>query len=145
MRSDGEAGKVLIVDDNKDLRMGLEIRLQASGYATVWAESGAAAIRLAFAEDLLAVILDLGLPGEDGLEVLHTFRRAPELAHIPFLVVTGDSSPETKQRVLEAGAIALLEKPVHHEVMLHMLRGLSLPERKEKRSEAAERPSLLWD
>jgi len=57
------------------------------------------------------ILLDINMPGVDGLEVLSFLRREPRLATVPVIVVTSDDQPETKKRVMDGGATAMLIKP----------------------------------
>jgi DNA-binding response OmpR family regulator len=118
--------KIMIVDDNKDLAQALELRLRAHQYETIWASSGASAMALASSEKPSALILDLFLPGEDGLVVLKQIRALPGLSSLPAVVLTADRSPVNKQLCLEAEAFAVLEKPVDHHRLIEILHTLRL-------------------
>jgi CheY-like chemotaxis protein len=55
--------------------------------------------------------LDINMPGVDGTEVLAYLRREPRLMRVPVIVITSDDQPETRQRVMQGGAQAMLIKP----------------------------------
>jgi CheY-like chemotaxis protein len=57
------------------------------------------------------VCLDINMPGVDGTEVLAYLRREPRLMKVPVIVITSDDQPETRQRVMQGGAQAMLIKP----------------------------------
>jgi CheY-like chemotaxis protein len=57
------------------------------------------------------ILLDINMPGVDGLEVLAYLRREPRLAPVPVIVITSDDQPETRNRVMKGGATAILIKP----------------------------------
>ncbi|HEY2979653.1 MAG TPA: response regulator, partial [Anaerolineales bacterium] len=57
------------------------------------------------------VLLDINMPGVDGTEVLAFLKREPRLSAIPVIVITSDDQPETRQRVLTGGAVAMIIKP----------------------------------
>ena len=57
------------------------------------------------------VLLDVNMPGVDGLEILGFLRREPRLLSVPVIIVTSDDQPETKKRVMQGGAQALIIKP----------------------------------
>jgi DNA-binding response OmpR family regulator len=116
--------KVLIVDDNRDLAFGLQIRLRASRYHVLLARDAGSALSLAAAEIHCAMILDLVLPGEDGFSVLERLRRSPTLASVAVVVVSADRSPANRERALDAGARAFLEKPVDYPYLLATLRDI---------------------
>jgi two-component system KDP operon response regulator KdpE len=109
--------KILIVDDDQDLLVGLGIRLRAAGYQIAVAPDAGAAVR-AVAEcrpDL--ILLDLGLPGGDGLWMLRRFKNSPITQSIPVIVITAhDTARESK--VMEEGASAFLQKPVDNSELL---------------------------
>lgn len=106
--SDTGAPVVLIVDDERQIRRFLEISLQAQGYATLSADSGAEALRLAATRSVALVVLDLGLPDMDGHQVL---RRLREWASVPVLVLSARSGEAEKVRALDGGANDYLVKP----------------------------------
>jgi CheY-like chemotaxis protein len=56
-------------------------------------------------------LLDINMPGVDGLEILSFLQREPRLAPVPVVVITSDDQLETKKRVMEGGATAVLIKP----------------------------------
>ena len=110
--------KILIVDDNKDLIRGLNVRLNAYGYEVVVAMDGYAAINVARKEKPDLVILDIGLPAGDGFTVLQRMGQNPSLALAPVLVLTARDAKTNKERALKAGATAFFQKPVDNEVLL---------------------------
>ena len=57
------------------------------------------------------ILLDVNMPGVDGIEVLARIRKEKRLADVPVIVITSDDQPETKQRVMRGGATAMLLKP----------------------------------
>jgi two-component system KDP operon response regulator KdpE len=99
---------ILIVDDERQIRRFLEISLQAQGYETVSAQSGAEALTLAATRRVALVVLDLGLPDVDGHEVL---RRLREWTAMPVLVLSARAHEAEKVRALDAGANDYLVKP----------------------------------
>jgi PAS domain S-box-containing protein len=111
---------ILIVEDNLDLVMGLQDLLHHDGYAVTVAGTVAGAIELVRAHRFNAIILDLGLPDGDGLEVLkETQRRDPSL---PVVVVTAHISHDRTVGALAEGAYAYLTKPYDREELRHTLR-----------------------
>jgi PAS domain S-box-containing protein len=111
---------VLVVEDNQDLVMGLEDLLHHDGYAVTVSGTVAAAIELVRAHRFNAIILDLGLPDGDGLDVLKESQRlAPSL---PVVIVTANISPDRTVGSLKQGAYAYLTKPYDREELRHTLR-----------------------
>ncbi|MCP4002642.1 MAG: response regulator [bacterium] len=110
--------KILIVDDDADIRMGLDARLRASGYDTVFAADGADATRKAMKERPDLILLDLGLPAGDGFVVLERIRNRPDLAAIPVIVLSARDPEHNEKKALDAGARAFYQKPVEADVLL---------------------------
>jgi two-component system response regulator MprA len=102
------AMKVLIVDDDRALREALRRALTLAGYDTVLAADGEEALALtATAPD--AVVLDVGLPGMDGLEVCRTLRASGD--RVPVLMLTARDAIADRIDGLDAGADDYLVKP----------------------------------
>src|ERR1700691_1204681 len=101
-----ERPKILIVDDDPDLRRAMKIRLQAKHYDTVHASDSYSAISMAQKERHDLIILDLGLPGGDGFGVLKRLQDADTLSNIPVIVLTARSPQFNEQKALLAGAAA---------------------------------------
>jgi len=111
---------VLIVEDNQDLVMGLQDLLHHDGYTVTVAGTVAAALKLVRAHRFNAILLDLGLPDGDGLEVLkETQRLDPSL---PVVIVTAHISSDRTVGSLAQGAYAYLTKPYDREELRHTLR-----------------------
>jgi len=111
---------VLVVEDNPDLVMGLQDLLHHDGYAVTVAGTVAGAIKLVRAHRFNAIILDLGLPDGDGLEVLKEVQRLDP--SLPVVIVTAHISPDRTVGSLTEGAFAYLTKPYHREELRQMLR-----------------------
>lgn len=99
--------RVLVVDDEPQIRRTLELNLAARGYQVDLAASGAAALELARRHPDL-VIVDLGLPGMDGLEVVARLRASSK---VPIMVLSARDTEETKIAALDAGADDYVTKP----------------------------------
>jgi DNA-binding response OmpR family regulator len=110
--------KILIVDDNADTRLILSARLKAHHYHTVFAADALQAVSVALKEQPDAILLDLGLPGGNGLIVLQRFKANTALSGIPVIIVTAEDPLVAEARTIEAGADAFLQKPVDQEKLL---------------------------
>jgi DNA-binding response OmpR family regulator len=110
--------KILIVEDDRDMRRGLMIRLRASGYDVVTAEDGTGAVSTARQEKPDLVLLDLGLPDGNGFAVLDHFNMLPVLCNIPVVVLTGRDRSVAEPIARHYGISAFLRKPVDNDVLL---------------------------
>ncbi len=114
--------KILIVDDDPDLRRGLNVRLRANNYETVFATDGMSAISVAQKERPDLVVLDLGLPAGDGFTVMERFKTIAPLSVVPIIVVSARDPQVNRDRALKAGAEAFLQKPVDNDELLSAIR-----------------------
>jgi len=120
MVSTASAYSVLVVEDNPDLVIALQDLLHHDGYAVTVTGTVAGAIELVQDHRFNAILLDLGLPDGDGLEVLQeTRRRDPSL---PVVIVTAHISQDRTVGSLMEGAFAYLTKPYHREELRQTLR-----------------------
>jgi DNA-binding response OmpR family regulator len=103
--------KILIVEDDADVRLGYQVLLKAHHYDTFFAPDSSSAISEARKHQPDLTILDLGLPAGDGFIVLERFRANMNLALIPVIVVSARQVYGNKERALQAGAKAFLQKP----------------------------------
>ena len=103
--------KILIVEDDADVSLGYQILLRAHRYDTVLAADSSAAVSEAHKHQPDLIILDLGLPAGDGFVVLDRLRANTYLSVIPVIVVSGRDLRGNKDRALEAGAKAFVQKP----------------------------------
>ena len=103
--------KILIVEDDADVRLGYQVFLKAHHYDTFFAADGISAISEARKHQPDLIILDLGLPAGDGFVVLERLVAITHLSLIPVLVVSARDTLGNKARALKAGAKAYLQKP----------------------------------
>jgi DNA-binding response OmpR family regulator len=115
---------ILVIDDDPDIRSGLQIRLRANGYETVFAADAATSVGQARKHKPDLIVLDLGLPGGDGFLVMGRLRAMPDLAVIPVIIVSGRDVHVNHDRALKAGARAFLQKPVENGELLRVIRQL---------------------
>jgi len=102
---------ILIVEDEKDIIKMLEYNLKKEGYGTLSVRNGEDAIDLARTEQPDMIILDLMLPGMDGLEVCKILRGERKTASIPIIMLTAKSQESDKVVGLELGADDYVTKP----------------------------------
>ena len=108
--------RILLVEDEARLASFLEKGLRGSGFTTTVVGDGLTASALANDDDFDLVILDLGLPGKDGLAVLRDLRRDGQ--RLPVIVLTARGDPHDRVAGLETGADDYLAKPFHFEELV---------------------------
>jgi DNA-binding response OmpR family regulator len=114
--------KIMVVDDDPDLRQALSLRLRANNFETVNVCDGYSAIAMAQREHPHLIILDLGLPAGDGFAVLKNLQEYPALSVIPVIVLTARDPEGNEKRTLESGAVAFFQKPADNEELLSVIR-----------------------
>lgn len=106
------AHTILIVEDTELAASTLEIALLSlADVSVVTAANGKKAWQLLQREKVSVIITDLHMPHLDGFELIEMVRRAPAMARVPIIVVSGDSDPETPEHVRRLGANAYFAKP----------------------------------
>ena len=101
----------LIIDDNRNTADALKQMLEVLDLPARVAYGSSAAISVLGGFVPRFICLDINMPGIDGTEVLAYIRREPRLMKVPVIVITSDDQPETRQRVMQGGAQAMLIKP----------------------------------
>lgn len=114
--------KVLIADDDTQMLRAVRITLAARGYEVVTASDGKQALDAAIDTHPDLVVLDLGMPGLNGIEVIQAIRGWSQL---PILVVSGRSESWEKVEALDAGADDYVTKPFSADELLARIRALT--------------------
>lgn len=99
---------ILLIEDERQMRRFLRVSLNANGYELIEAETAEEGMTLAASHNPDLVLLDLGLPDVDGLEVTGRLR---EWTHVPIIVISARGQEEDKIKALDAGADDYLTKP----------------------------------
>ena len=110
--------KILVVEDDDDLRRGLTVRLRSNGYEVVTAQDGVSAVSVARIELPDLVLLDLGLPAGDGFKVLERYANMPNLCTIPVIVLSGRDPQFAEPAVRKFHVAGFLSKPAENEVLM---------------------------
>ena len=121
MTESGSQPVALVIDDEVQIRRFLKLALEAEGYRVFEAETGQAGLTAAVYRRPDAIILDLGLPDMDGLEVL---KRLREWSKTPVLVLSVRQEIEQKVAALDHGADDYLTKPFHAAELSARLRAI---------------------
>ena len=122
-----ERATILVIDDDAVSREALSVLLGEEGYEVLTASGGEEGMKTVeeYRPDLL--LLDMMLPGMDGLEVISRIRRQPDLARVRIIALTGDVTRERLQNVLESGADQFVAKPFRIPELLDAVREILRP------------------
>lgn len=115
--------RLLLVEDDEDLARGLRQDLAVAGYAVDWAKDGINGAFLGPEHPYDVIVLDLGLPGKSGLEVLREWRAVGLIT--PVLILTARDAWHERVDGLKAGADDYLGKPFHGEELRARLQALT--------------------
>jgi len=114
--------KILIVEDDRDIATGLSLRLKANGYDTACAGDAHSAIDMASKDKPALILLDLGLPDDNGFVLMKKMEKLPSLSSVPIIVLTGRPQEVYKEATVLAGARKYLQKPVENKELLAAIR-----------------------
>lgn len=103
---------ILLAEDNEDNIFTLSTYLEAIGYRIILANNGKDAIALTQAQSPDLILMDIQMPGMDGLEAIKQIRLNPNLINIPIIALTALAMPGDREKCLAAGASGYLSKPV---------------------------------
>lgn len=117
--------RILVVEDDEEMRSLLKDFFTEEGFETDSVSNGSEAFRKLVKESFVLVITDIRMPGLTGLDILPGIRKLqPE---VPIIVITAFGSEEIRQRALERGATAYLEKPVHFNTLRNLVSEMVYP------------------
>ena len=118
--------RVVIADDDEDMRMLVEIAVRKAGFSLVAAATDGVtawdAIRVGKPE---LIVLDVSMPGMSGLEVCRLVRNEPTLAHTPILLLSAGVSGASREAGIQAGADDFMAKPFSPKVLTQRLIALA--------------------
>ena len=112
--------RILVVDDDRTTRELIRLQLKAGGYAVEVASDGAAALRRIRARKFDLILLDVWMPGMDGLEMLAQLRAEP--SHPKAVVMTADGTSDTLLRAVREHAYRYITKPVEPAELITLVR-----------------------
>jgi DNA-binding response OmpR family regulator len=115
---------ILVADDDEDILFLVTTRLTRDGFEVVSARNGSDALALAQAHRPRVAVLDVGMPGIDGIEVLRQIRADEKLQDVRVLLLTAKAQESDVRRGYEAGADAYVSKPFSPAELSAQVRGL---------------------
>jgi two-component system, cell cycle response regulator DivK len=105
--------RVLYIEDNFQNKRLIKKILMAKGYEVLEAEDGLLGIALASRERPDLILMDINLPGIDGMEATSRLKRSPDLASIPIVALTANAMRGDREKIMAAGCDDYLQKPVN--------------------------------
>jgi len=117
--------RILIVEDDPSMRKVLHARLKSEGYDAVPMADAVTAFADVRKQPPDLILLDLGLPGGGGLNLMQRLQSIPKLALIPIIVLSAQERKGIEAEVLDKGAAAFYRKPVVPEVLIGKIRELT--------------------
>jgi DNA-binding response OmpR family regulator len=139
-----ERRRVLVVDDQADIRLMCRVNLALEGYEVLEANDGESGLRMIREVHPDLVLLDVMMPGIDGWEVLETAKADPDLADIPIVLLTARVQREDEIRGWSSGAADYLAKPFNPSTLTQVVNRTLLDEDDEdRRRRALEKLSII--
>ena len=114
--------KILVIDDEPNVRTLLEMRLRQQGYAVLSADNGWKGLQLYRQEHPHVIVLDLKMPDVDGVTVLRQIRSVDPAQ--PVIILTGDTTPETERQVRALGVSEFIVKGSSMKLLVDTLKGI---------------------
>lgn len=114
--------RILLVEDEKNIILGVRTCLDAVGYKVEIAENGEIALEAVRRRKPDLILLDLVMPKFDGFEVLDSLKNNPGTREIPVVVLTAKAGEEDRQRAIKLGADAYMTKPFRPQELWDILK-----------------------
>ncbi|RJP67050.1 MAG: response regulator [Candidatus Abyssobacteria bacterium SURF_17] len=131
------ADKILLVDDEEEFILILSERMKSRGMSVETAESGPAAIKKAEKQDFDAVILDMMMPGMDGIETLKRLREVNP--NLQVIMLTGHATLPNAVEAVKLGAADFLEKPANIATLIEKIKEAKIKKMVLEEKQAEER------
>jgi CheY-like chemotaxis protein len=110
--------KILVVEDNEANRYMLSFLLKKNGFEVIEANNGEEGVRLTLSEKPDLIVMDIDLPGIDGLEATRKIRESEADGQIPIVAFTSYAMVGDREKALAAGCTGYIEKPIDPETFL---------------------------
>ncbi len=114
--------RVLYVEDNFQNKRLVKKILSAKGYEVLEAEDGYSAVDMVRGEQPNLVLMDINIPGIDGMEATAIIKSSPDTAHIPVIALTANAMVGDRERILAAGCDEYLQKPINNATLVETVR-----------------------
>ena len=115
--------KILVVEDNEKNMYLISFVLKKKGHEVIEAKSGEEGVELAIKEKLDLILMDIQLPGIDGLEATRRIRNSKANGKIPIIALTSYAMVGDRERALKAGCTGYIEKPINPETFIAEIEG----------------------
>lgn len=119
------AKKILVVEDNPEMRKIISIRLEINGYAVISAEDGAQALEITKKQKPDLLILDLMLPKITGFEVCRMLKFDDKYKDLPIIILSALDQQDDREKAIQSGADAYFIKPFDLELLLNKIKSLT--------------------
>jgi len=120
--------RILIIEDDKKIALAVCLRLKAHGFATWIANDVISGLNKAMHCKPDLIIMDIALPGGNGLELARHLQTTPETHSIPIVFATASREPRVREKALQCGAVGLLRKPYEPESLVALVKHALAPD-----------------
>jgi CheY-like chemotaxis protein len=114
--------RVLYVEDNFQNKRLVRKILNAKGYEVLEAEDGLTGVEMVARERPHLVLMDINIPGIDGMEATARIKQTPDLASIPIIALTANAMVGDREKIMAAGCDEYLQKPVNNATLVETIR-----------------------
>jgi CheY-like chemotaxis protein len=111
--------RILYIEDNFQNRRLVKRLLTKKGYELIEAEDGLQGIAIAAREKPDLILMDINLPGIDGMEATSRLKSSPDLAHIPIVAVTAQAMRGDREKIIASGCDDYLQKPIDNDELIN--------------------------
>lgn len=118
--------RVLIVEDNDDYRDLVDFFLKSRGFEVIIATNGVEAVELSNSEKPHIILMDINMPIVDGLEATRIISQNLSTKHIPIVAVSANCAGKMGEKILNAGAVGCVQKPVDIESLPDLILNYAL-------------------
>jgi two-component system cell cycle response regulator DivK len=136
---------ILVVEDYTDVRQMLKVLLESEKFRVLEAATGSEALEVIKEQRPDAILMDLALPGFDGLETIRRIRAIDGFQNTPVVVLTAYTGPSTYETAIRAGSDYFMGKPIDFDELAGLLKQILLDENTRTRTytRAPSRPAVL--